>query len=116
MKNYDNDFNNYEGQPNHEVNSKFGRGYDNEFATDFLSNDHLIHDATTGANISGIVGIIASLAALTVYPLILGSIAVALGAFSVSKGNKTLGYTSIGIGLLAVATSFILTGPILSIF
>jgi len=125
MDNFDNDFNNYEGQPNHEINSRYGNPYrrydglrndDTEFATDFLANNEEAHNATSGAVIAGIISVIASLIALFTFPIALGIAGIALGGFSVAKGNKALGYLGIFIGLLAVATPILFGGSIISLF
>ena len=126
MNNFDNDFNNYERQPNHEMNSRHGRSRDehrrrpkyddSEFAADFLTNDLIGGNATTGAMIAGIVGLLSSVVALFTYPLILGVVGIALGIYAVTKGNKILGYITIGIGLLAAVMPLFYTGPFMSIF
>ena len=127
MDNFDNDFNNYERQPNHEVNSRHSRSRDehrrrsrkyddSEFAADFLANDLIGGNSTTGALIAGIVGLIASFVALFTYPFVLGIAGIALGVYAVAKGNKIIGYLTIGIGLLAAVMPLFYTGPFMSIF
>jgi len=127
MDKYDNDFNNYKCQPNHEVNSRYGklratddrlslREDDAEFATDFLTNDATDGNATSGALIAGVLGLAASVLALFTYPLMLGIVGIALGCFAVAKGNKIIGYLTIGIGLLAAVMPLFYTGPFISMF
>jgi len=125
MDNFDNDFNNYERQPNHEVNSRYGNTYrkydgidndDTEFATDFFARGEDVHNATSGAVVAGIISVIASFIALFTYPIALGIAGIALGGFSIAKGNKSLGYLGIFIGVIAVATSIIFGGSMLSLF
>jgi len=135
MDKFDNDFNNYEGQPNHEINSRYGRHHgrppherherhelhhsrydDNEFAADFVADSPRGGDATSGAVIAGIVGVVAGFIALFIYPLALGLVGVALGCYAIAKGNKVLGYTAIGIGLLAAVMPLFSTGPFISLF
>ena len=127
MDNFDNDFNNYDGQPNHEINSRYGKSSayhdhkrskrdDTEFATDFLTNDATDGNATSGALIAGISGLAASVAALFTYSFVLGIIGIALGCFAVAKGNKIIGFMAIGIGFLAAVTPLFYTGPFMSLF
>jgi len=125
MNKFDNDFNNYKGQPNHELNSRYGgrrdhRGLkyddDTEFATDFLANDVTDGNSTSGALIAGGLGMVASIVALFTYPFVLGMAGIALGCYAVAKGNKILGYLTIGIGLLAAVMPLFYTGPFMSIF
>ena len=127
MDNFENDFNNYERQPNHEINSRHGRGRsrnehqrsgynDTEFAADFLANDFTSGDSTSGAMIASWVGLAAVIVALFTYPLILGIVGIALGCYAVAKGNKILGYLTIGIGLLATVMPLFYTGPFISLF
>ena len=127
MDKYDNDFNNYKCQPNHETNSRYGRSRssddrldlrddDTEFATDFLANGVTDGNSTSGALIAGILGLVASVMALFTHPLMLGLAGIALGCFAVAKGNKIVGYLTIGIGLLAVAVPLFYTGAFMSMF
>ena len=123
MDDFNNDYNKFE-DPDYEMRryqNPYQRyeGYksdDTEFSTDFLSNNVNEHDATSGAIIAGIVGIISSLVALFMYQVVLGIAGIALGGFSVSKGNKTMGYLSIGIGVLALITPILFGGSIISLF
>jgi len=123
MDNFDNDFNNYEGQPNHEVNSRYGRSYkeyrglrdDDEFAAEFLADD-VTNEATSGAVIAGVLGTIASIVALFMYPVILGIVGIALGCFAVAKGNKVLGFIAIGVGILSAIMPMVYNGPFVSMF
>ena len=126
MDNFDNnDFNNYNRQPNHEINSRHGRPSadrrsrfddDTEFSADFLTNDFIRGNSTTGAVIAGIVGLAATIVALFTYPLVLGILGIGLGCYAIAKGNKVLGYLTIGIGLLAIVMPIFYTGPFISIF
>ena len=126
MNRFDDDFNNYRGQPNHEFNSRYGRGRndrrgrryddDTEFAADFLTDDVTDGNATSGALIAGGLGLAASVVALFTYPLVFGLLGIALGAFAVAKGNKVLGYLTIGVGLLAAVMPLFYTGPFMSLF
>ena len=127
MDNFDNnDFNNYERQPNHEMNSRHGRNRspydrnrrrsnDTEFAADFVANE-MGGDATNVALITGVVGVIAAVVALFTYPVMLGIVGIALGCYAVAKGNKIVGFLAIGIGLLAAAMPLIFDGSFISIF
>jgi len=129
MDKFDNDFNNYDGQPNHELNSRYGRTHneherrrsryeDTEFAADLLTNANDVTDgnSTSGAVIAGGVGLAASIVALFTYPLALGIVGIALGCYAVAKGNKVLGFLTIGIGILAAVMPLFYTGPFISIF
>ena len=129
MDNFDNnDLNNYERQPNHEINSRYGRSRDRdnnhrrsryddtEFSADFLTNDITSGDSTTGALIAGVVGLVAAIVALFTYPLVLGIVGIALGCYTVAKGSKILGFLTIGIGVLATVMPLFYTGPFISIF
>jgi len=128
MDNFDNnEFNNYERQPNHEINSRHGRGRsrnerrrprldDTEFAAEFVANDFTGGDTASGPLIAGIVGLVAAVVALFTYPLVLGMAGIALGIYAVVKGNKILGFLTIGIGLLAAVMPLFYTGPFISIF
>jgi len=126
MDNFEDDFNRHDRESENDLNSyyrnpfqpynRFG-GYrdDSEFSTDFFT-DVNNHDATSGAIIAGIVGIISSLVALFIFPIVLGIAAIGLGGFSVSKGNKTMGYLSIAIGILALITPILYGGSVISLF
>ena len=126
MDNFDNDFNNYERQPNHEINARYGRPYkeyrglrddDTEFSTDFLTSDVTTDTSSTGsALVAGAAGMIASIAALFTAPFLLGIVGIALGFFAAAKGNKVLGYLTIGVGLLAAVIPLFYTGPFISLF
>ena len=130
MDNFDNDFNNFEGQPNHEMNARRGRslrsyddyGYaefdrDVEFAADFAMDDERVSgNATSGAMIAGGLGLVASLAAMFMHPLILGIVGIALGIFAFSKGNKIVGAISVLMGLVAVVVPMFTTGPFFTLF
>jgi len=128
MDNFDNDFNNYNRQPNHEHNLRYGmrgmdhyrdQGFDDddtEFATDFMTNDVTDGNSTSGALIAGVAGMVATVIALFAYSFILGAIGIGLGLFAVAKGNKVIGYITIGIGALAIATMLFSNGPFMSIF
>lgn len=125
MDQFNNDFNNYEGQPNHEMNARYGgsnyqshRNFrDNEeFATEFLTSEIRNTDATSGAVIAGVAGTIASVAALFAYPLILGVIGFALGCFAIAKGNKVLGYIAVATGIFAAIMPWLNNGPFISMF
>ena len=125
---FNNDFNNYERQPNHEMNSRYGRGRtinehhrrskfdDTEFAADFLANDYSSGDSTTAGLIVGVAGLVAAVVALFTYPIVLGIVGIALGIYAVAKGNKVIGYLTIGIGLLAAVIPLFYTGPFITIF
>ena len=126
MDNFDNDFNNYNRQPNHEYNARERRGshhnlnrkvdQDTEFATDFMSNEVTDGNSTSGALIAGVAGVVASVIALFAYSFILGAIGIGLGLFAVAKGNKVIGYVTMGIGILAVGASLFSNAPFMSIF
>lgn len=126
MDNYDNDFNNYDHQPNHEINSRHGRSRSthsrlnlredhSEFATDFLVDEVKDGNSTSGALIAGALGLAASVMALFMHPLILGIMGISFGCFAIAKGNKIIGYLAIGIGLLAAILPMFYTGPVMSI-
>ena len=124
MDNFDNnDFNNFERQPNHEINTRHRRARnehqrkydDTEFAADFLAND-ITEVNSTSALIAGIVGLVAAVVALFTFPLVLGIVGIALGIYTVVKGNKILGFLAIGIGILATVMPLFYTGPFISIF
>ena len=134
MDNFDKDYNNYEGQPNHEINSKYGKsndsGYgvnmygfdhrsysadnDEEFAAEFLQRDYTHGDSTTGALIAGGLGLLLSIIALFRHPVLFGLMGVVLGIYGVAKGNKTLGFLAIAVGLVASLASFIVAGAFLA--
>ncbi|MCL1989930.1 MAG: hypothetical protein FWG67_03485 [Defluviitaleaceae bacterium] len=125
MDNFKNDFKDYEEQPNHEINSRYGRSpykeyrsleNDTEFATDFLTSDGTDGNSTSGALIAGMLSMLASIAALFTYPLFLGIVGIALGCFSVAKGNKVIGYIGIGVGVLAMVISMLYRGSFISLF
>ena len=125
MDKFDNDLNRHERQPNHELNSRRGSLYnehrrtryeDSEFAADLLANDVTDGNSTSGAVIAGGVGLAASVVALFTYPVILGLAGIALGCYAVAKGNKILGFLTIGIGLLAAIMPLFYTGPFMSMF
>ena len=123
MDNFDNnDLNNFERQPNHEINTRHRRARnlrrydDTEFATDFLANDLTDVNSTSAALIAGIVGLVAAFVALFTYPLVLGIVGIGLGIYTVVKGNKILGFLAIGVGVLASVIPLFYTGPFISIF
>ena len=129
MDNFNNnDFNNYERQPNHEINSRHGRNRshydrsrrrsnDSEFAAEFVANNDVTGgDATNIALITGVVGLIAAVVALFTYPIMLGIVGIALGCYAVAKGNKIVGFLAIGIGLVAAAMPFLFDGSFISMF
>ena len=125
MDNFDNnDLNNFERQPNHEINTRHRRSRnelrskydDTEFAADFLANDVRSGNSINGAMIAGIVGLLSVVVALFTFPLVLGLVGIALGIYAVVKGNKVLGFLTIGIGVLAVVMPLFYTGPFISIF
>jgi len=127
MDNFDNDFNNYNRQPNYDRNSRYGmRGMDHyrdqefdddtEFATDFMTNEVTDGNSTSGALIAGVAGMVAAVIALFAYSFILGAIGIGLGLFAVARGNKIIGYIAIGIGALAVAIMLFSNVPFMSIF
>jgi len=133
MDNHNNDFNNYEGQPNHELNERYGRKdsdydrpgresdrlrryNDEEFATEFITDDHHDGNATSGSMIAGALGIITAIVAMFMHPVLFGLIGVALGIFAFSKGNKIIGIVAILMGLMAAAMPVLHTGPLFSMF
>ena len=126
MNNFDNDVNNYKGQPNHELNSRNGKSdsynsyhesrNDTEFASDFLSNDLVGGDSTSGALIAGSLGLAATVVALFVYSFILGAIGIALGCYAVIKGAKIIGISTICIGLLAMSIPLFYNNSFMSLF
>jgi len=130
MNDYDNDFNNYGKQPNHEINSRYGRvswdsdgwehEYDDysEFASDFLSEPYTSsrNDATSGAVVAGIVGVIAGLVALFNYPYLLGGVAVILGTYAIAKGNKVLGFSAVALGIFSAILPFFFGFSFLAFF
>jgi hypothetical protein len=127
MDNFDNDFKGYDKQPNHEINSRYGRhnrddyqgrrfNDDTEFATDFMTNDMIDGNSTSGALIAGGLGMAVGVVALFAYSFVLGAIGIGLGLFAVAKGNKIIGFITIGIGVIAVATMLFSNGPFMSMF
>lgn len=126
MNNLDNDVNNYKGQPNHEINSRYGKSNsyndhknskdETEFASDFLSNDFVGGDSTSGALIAGCLGLAATFAALFAYSFILSAIGIALGCYAVAKGAKILGAVTVCLGLLAMVTPLFFNASFMSLF
>ena len=128
MDNKENDFNNFEHQPNHEQNTRHARQlrnfndynsrYDNEeFASELLAdNGALDGNSTSGAMISGGLGIVAGLVAMFMYPMILGLTAIGLGGYAFAKGNKTGGVISVIMGVIAAAAPLFFGGAFYSMF
>ena len=129
MDNFDNDFNNFEGQPNHEENTRRGRSLrsfddyehssykdDVEFASDLADYNKLGGNATSGAMIFGGLGIATSLAAMFMYPVILGLIGAAFGIYAFSKGNRVVGAISAIMGIVAAVAPMLTTGPFFTLF
>lgn len=131
MDNFDNDFNNFEDQPNHELNSKYGRASqnhdsyiakrqrynDSEFAAEFASNDiDIHHNATSGALITGAIGIATMIAAMFFYPLVLGVVAMLFGAYSFSRGNKVIGLIALVGGFITAIVPMFINGALFTLF
>jgi len=128
MDNFDNDFNNFEGQPNHEYNARHARPLrsfddyssrydDDEFAAELLAdNRDLGGNSTSGAMVAGGLGILAALVGMFMHPLILGLLGLALGGYAFAKGNKTVGVISMIMGVIAAAVPLFHTGPFFTLF
>jgi len=128
MDNFENDFNNFEGQPNHEQNTRHERQLrnfddynsrynDEEFSADLLANNRdLDGNSTSGAMISGGLGIVAGLVGMFMHPLILGLIAIVLGGYAFAKGNKIVGAISIIMGVIAAIAPIFFDGAFYSMF
>ena len=128
MDNKENDFNNFEGQPNHEYNARHSRQLrsfddyssrynDDEFAAELLAdNRDLDGNSTSGAMIAGGLGILASLIAMFMYPVALGLVGVALGIYAFMRGNKIIGVISVIMGIIAAAAPILFTGAFYTMF
>lgn len=64
-------------------------------------------DLSTGRTV-GYVGLVLGIASLFMWSVILGPIAAVVGYYAYSKGSKTTGAWSIGLGILATLSYFIL--------
>jgi len=118
MENFDNDFNNYQGQPNHELNSRSRYGVtdsykrlksadESEFASDFLADDLATSEMNDGALIASIVGLAVTILALFAYSTVFGLIGIALGIYATFNNSKILGALTIFIGIVAVVTQIL---------
>jgi len=128
MDNFSNDLNNFEGQPNHELNTRQGRSLrsfddygsrydDDEFAAELLADNRALSgNSTSGALIAGGLGIVIALIAMFMHPLILGLIGAAMGIFAFAKGNKIVGVIAIIMGVIAAAVPMFHTGPFFTLF
>jgi len=129
MDNFNNDFNNFERQPNHELNARYGRiargydsyddydGLDEEFAAEFLAESYdFKENSTSGALIAGALGIIAALVGMFMHPVVLGLSGIALGGYAFAKGNKTAGIIAIIMGVIAAAMPVVHTGAFYTLF
>lgn len=64
-------------------------------------------DLSTGRAV-GYVGLVLGIASLFMWSVILGPIAAVVGYYAYSKGSRTTGAWSIGLGILATLSYFIL--------
>lgn len=64
-------------------------------------------DASTG-RVAGYVGLVLGIVSLFMWSVILGPVAAVIGFYAYSQGRKTLGAWSIGLGILATISYFVL--------
>ncbi|GAB6929586.1 hypothetical protein JCM10914A_35690 [Paenibacillus sp. JCM 10914] len=69
--------------------------------------DEDVEDASTARTV-GYVGLVLGIASLFMWSVILGPIAAVVGYYAYNKGSKTTGAWSIGLGILATLSYFVL--------
>lgn len=65
-------------------------------------------DEHSGGHVIGYVGLVLGIAALFMWSVILGPVAAVVGYYAYSQGSKTLGAWTMGLGILATISYFIL--------
>ncbi|WP_088072136.1 permease [Gottfriedia luciferensis] len=91
----------------HKRNHKLPNEHNEEYSAEFSpTRDVFYTDSTSNSNVSrlviGYVALFFSLFSLFLMPVLFGLIGIVLGIYTVTKGQTTLGYTSIGFGLFSV--------------
>jgi len=83
--------------------------YNEEYSAEFMPSTRFTDDNLTESQTFtlwvGYTGLFLSLFSLFMLPVLLGIIGTAIGIYTVNKGIKTLGYTTIGFGLFSILVS-----------
>jgi len=95
--------------PYHKQKKNYAKDYKEEYSTEFMPTTRYtegnISESTIFTLWFGYTGLFLSLFSLFMLPVLLGIIGTAIGIYTVNKGQRALGYTTIGFGLFSILVS-----------
>lgn len=70
--------------------------------------DHKVEEGASTGRMAGYIGLVMGIASLFMWSVILGPVAAVIGYYAYSQGSRTLGSWSMGLGILATISYFVL--------
>lgn len=71
-------------------------------------DDHPVVEEKSTGRMAGYIGLVLGIASLFMWSVILGPVAAVTGYYAYSQGSRTLGSWSMGLGILATISYFVL--------